>query len=184
MTPQAQTLITLFETNRTERYGVNVQAVIDALTAQGKDPAVEFESLFRDRDPEAMGGYYYAMTGMRSLAVRGLLTQAQARIVLKMMVSPMLQLDGDGYYKTISALARSRETAPALLEFTEQTLEKKAVSRWRWWAFYAASELLGAGTAPLPQTLVEKLLQEIPEERDPHDKHYFEEVMRGATKSS
>ena len=84
------------------------------------------------------------------------------------------------YYKTISALANSKEAAPALVKFVQQKLGEKDLSQWRWLAFFAAGNLLQTRKSPIPSTVVKKLLEEASNEPDPQRKHYFEEVANSA----
>ena len=177
----SSSLIELLMSNVSEPYGlVNVQAVIDELTAHKIDPAVALTDLFRD--PEASAWHFYALVGMRSLALHRRLKQKHADTLLRMTEALAPYADTDEYFKTISVLACSRETAPVLVKFVRQTLEKKNIQDWRWLAFFAVGSILEKKTASIPRELVKKLLDEAPNEPEPQRREQLEEIADVAQK--
>ena len=173
-------LIDLLKSNVVEGHGVtNVWAVVNELEKQNKNPATEFTRLFYA--PEGKPWCFYAVVGMRSLVERGSLKKEEARTLLKMTETLVLaRRSMEEYYRTISILASSRETAPVLVEFVEEKLGEKDQTQWRWLAFFAVGELLQAQKATIPRAVVEKLLEEVNKEPEPQRRWYLNEVATTA----
>ena len=175
-------LIDLLKRNRVAEYGVDVLAVVTELKNQGKDPVKEFRELFYDSTLEATRWHSYALEGLRGLAARGHLTEKQAIELLVMTdILAWAYRSMEEYYKSISALANSTETAPVLVQFVQQKLgEQKDLAQWRWLAFFAAGSLLQTRKAQIPCTVVAQLLEEASNEQEPRRKQYFQEVATSA----
>lgn len=178
----ADFLLNLLKSNVDLTHGViNVRAVVTELDNQKKDPAEEFIRLFSD--PESSAWRFYAMVGMRSLADRGRLKKEQAQKLLEMTETLVqARMSMEEYYKTISALASTKETALVLVDFVQQKLEKKEPPQWRWLAFVAAGDLLQTRKVAIPSTVVKKLLEEVPNEPEPQQKRYLQEIANAAQK--
>ena len=161
-------LIGLLESRRIAFHGViDVRQVVHALDEQGQDPAEAFTTLFHASTAEDLAWRFYALEGMRALAVRGRLREEQADMLLEMTDGVALQMGTDEYYKSISAVAFSPETAPVLVPFVRQKLERRNISDWRWVAFFATAAYLGTPRARIPFDLAQQLIFEAHEETNP-----------------
>jgi len=161
---------------------VNVRAVLDELTRQHRDPTAELVALFHD--PQVHEWRYYALVGLRALAAQGRLTAQDARALLAMTDAMAPYAGVDEYYKSISALAVSPQTAPVLLDFIWERLARKTPEDWRWLAFAAVGALLDQGTAKIPQDLAKALRDEASNELDRHRRVQLEETADAALKAN
>lgn len=176
-------VVELLEAYRVSDHGVvDVRAVLDELIRRHKDPVAELVAVFSD--PDAYQWRLYALVGLRTLATEGHLQAPEAHMVLEMtdLVAPYAGLDE--YYKTITALAASRQTAPVLLDFIRACLDRKAPYDWRWLAFAAMGALLAKQTVTVPWDLAKALSEEAPNERDPHRRTQMEEVATMAFRTT
>lgn len=176
-------LIDLLQKHIIEPHGVvNLRAVLDELMHEHKDPVEEFTELFND--PRAKRWYFYALEGMRGLAVRGYLEEAQATKLLAMTESVASQRGEDEYFESIEALAHSPKTLPVLVGFIQQTLERHDTPNWRWLAFFAAETLLRKkAAAEMPSELVAKLEEAATQEHDERRKRQLAEIAHAVAKA-
>lgn len=172
----SEVLTELLRTRLAKREIVNIQCLVDDLDRQGVEPEEAFEQLLRDA--KAFNWHYYAVAGMRTLAERDRLSQDKATTLLNNTERLAWQLGTDEFHKTIVALARSKKTAPALLEFVQKRLlEQQDIPEWRWLAFTAVASMRQSRTADITPTLKERLKREAEEEIDPHRKPQLQELV-------
>ena len=161
---------------------IEMTAVVTALENQGVRTAEAFEELLND--PTAFNWHYYALAGMRALAELGKLSRNRARTLLEKTDRIAWQVGTDEFYKSIEAVAHSRETVPALLDFVEERLlGQRDIREWRWLAFTAVASILQSKvegiTAMLKErvTLKERLQEEIGKEADAGRNIQLDEVV-------
>jgi hypothetical protein len=173
----ADSLIGLLQDNMLQDHGVvDIRAVIKELEARNRSPVAEFTNLFHD--PAASTWHFYAMVGMRSLAFYRRLKQDDAYTLLVMTDKLASQVGVDEYYKTISALAVSSETAPVLVDFVQQRLDRRDIPDWRWLAFFAAGTLVKERTAQIPLHVAQRLIPEAAAEPEPQRRGQLEEIAQ------
>src|SRR3989344_2162202 len=145
--------------NSTDR-PIPMTPIIEELQEKGVNPNVAFSQILKD---ETLFDYhYYALRGLRSDVVEFHLSNEQVSSLLEASIAPGLA-DLDEWLKTESQVAHWKEYAPILLEFTEKRiLDPKTPLRDRvWWAITAAGAIVEANSADIPDTLIEKIAQEI-----------------------
>src|SRR5438105_612851 len=118
---------------------IDVRGAISELETNGKEPVEAFLALLNDSDSREW--HFYALEGLRSLGAAGRLDSSAGLVLLTATMRDAQSRDMDEYYRTISALAASPETAKLVVRFIIERLSKRDVRDWRWLAFYAAGML-------------------------------------------
>jgi hypothetical protein len=117
-------------------------------------------------NPSAFSAHPHAVAGLRVLAELRKLTAGGATSLLRHTETLAREAGHDEWYKSLEALALTRETATVLLPFAEQLLTHRNVRDWLWLAFVALEGAMRNDLRPEP-LLQQSLRREIERERDP-----------------
>ncbi|HBQ50398.1 hypothetical protein A3B42_02805 [Candidatus Daviesbacteria bacterium RIFCSPLOWO2_01_FULL_38_10] len=184
--PDPSLVRSLMDTHVDEEHGVvDLRAVMADLVGQRRNPLDEFRALLQK--PGVPGGHhYYAVQGLRSLALAEGLSLEDSRFLLvqtrRLTESPVAIFD-DGYYDTLGVLSAWSNSAPALVEWAEETLTKKDIYNWRWLAGFALGRYWNGGKRPLSGRIIDRFQAEIVGEEDLHRKGQMEEMAANFRRS-
>ena len=164
---------------RTTGDGLDASAMITALEQKGVDASEALGDLWRieafkarheDRSEEfgdlwRLGTHFdwlfAALVGLRTLADKERLREEDVKPLWEGTERFGAQLGMDEFYRTIGALARSRKTAPALLEVVDDLLHRQNIREWWWLALTAVAEIASRKTAEIPPILRQDLDQKV-----------------------
>lgn len=157
----------------------DLRAVMEDLANQGREPLDEFRALLQESGVPS-GHHFYAVKGLRSLALTRGLSPDDGRFLLaqtkRLAESPMALFDDAGYYDSLGVLSAWSSSAPALIEWAKERLREKDIHDWRWLAGFAAGHFWNEGRRQLTPEFIDMFQLEISGEEDPHRREQMEEM--------
>ncbi|MDP3769694.1 MAG: hypothetical protein Q8R40_02025 [bacterium] len=127
-------------------------------------------------DSQAHDVHYWIFITLRSLGSRGRLSYDLAKEVLN-ATERFAVWDYEEWFKSVGELARTPDGVRVLLEFIEhKLLEERSIRNWRWLAFFTAANIMESRCMSIPDSLKQRLKDEVDQESDPDTRKYIQEV--------